>query len=59
MKGKGVNLPLPGPVSGSAYFNQTSGVTAQLVASNVPGCWQAMLPTKKRNTAVLFRAVTP
>lgn len=34
MKGKGTNLPMPAPVSGTRFFAQTIAVTAQLREAN-------------------------
>ncbi len=34
LKGKGINLPMPAPVSGTRFFAQTTAVTAQLREAN-------------------------
>jgi len=52
MRGKGVNLPVPGAVSADAYANQDTSVVAQLRRDDAPSiCWAASLasPAKKNS----------
>jgi hypothetical protein len=56
LQARGMNLSLPGPVAADRYFTQTPAVTAQIVSSDGTGCWQAIFPTSRKNTAGRFAA---
>ncbi len=56
LQGKGINLALPGAVSASQYFNQTTAVTLQLVGSDAAACLQAVFPEASRNKVKLYKA---
>ena len=58
IKGKGGNLPLPGPV-GAEYFAQDVTVRVQLRQSPDETCWESAFPasTTKKNVADQFKAV--
>jgi hypothetical protein len=57
---KGLGLALPGPNAGSAYFEQDSHVTVQLI-NEIGVCWTSEFaePNAKRNDAAGFEAKVP
>ncbi len=55
---KGENLPLPGPVSATRYFEMDPKVRAQLINDNGM-CWSVELGSARRNTATLFKGKEP
>lgn len=59
--GKGGDLSLPVPVSGTALFDQDPAVIVELHRTDAPVCWSSTFDTTstKKNDGVQFRAVTP
>lgn len=57
LKGKGANLPLPGPASATTYF--TGPVRAVLVKKAGDECWQTELGAPTKNTTTAYSASTP
>jgi len=58
-QGKGATLPLPGPVSASAYLDAGAGVLVQLIARDGSGCWQSEFSAARKNRPDLFKATSP
>jgi len=57
--GRGVNLLLPPPVSGTAFLNDNPQVIVQLQRDDDPGCWEEDFPAPAiRNNAKAFRDTT-
>jgi hypothetical protein len=55
-KASGLQLPLPGAVDSTRYFNQQDDVTVQLV-NDAGGCWEAVYPPgSATNRVTLYRA---
>jgi hypothetical protein len=57
--GMGANLPVPAPVSGTAFFDQNPAVTVQLYSSLPVSCWSSTFGTSstKKNDETGFKAV--
>ena len=57
VKGKGENLSLPSPVSGTKFFNSATAVTAQFVEAN-GDCYETVFAAAdiRRNDGTQFRA---
>jgi hypothetical protein len=57
LKGKGTNLPMPTPVSGSRFFAQTTAVTAQLREAN-GDCYETAFTDAdtKKNDGTQYKA---
>lgn len=56
VKAKGTSLPLPGPASGTAYFNQDAAVTVQLLSNDGGACFESTFTTPaKKSEAEQFK----
>jgi hypothetical protein len=56
---KGVNIPMPTPISGSAFFDQDTKVTVQLVNNESPLCWSTAFSAALKNDGTQFKAKAP
>jgi hypothetical protein len=61
MKGGGTFLPVPIPISGTAFFAQDPAVIVQLYSSSPMNCWSSTFDASstKANSGTQFKAVTP
>jgi hypothetical protein len=59
VKGKGVALPLPAPLSGTEFFDQDTQVIIQLHSSTPDNCWSSSFDSSstKKNDGSQFKAV--
>ncbi len=56
---KGINIPMPAPAGDTAFFNQDTTVTVQLVNDQTPTCWTSAFMTAKTNDGTHFKATVP
>ncbi len=54
--GKGPNLAMPGPISGSEYFDQDPSIHIEIRRTDSTACWRSFFTSAIRNTAQQFRA---
>jgi trimeric autotransporter adhesin len=61
VRGKGMTLPLPAPLSGSQYFDEDPAVVIQLHSSNTMSCWSSSFAAAGtvRNAGGQFQASSP
>jgi len=59
--GGGTSLPLPTPISGTAFFDQDPAVIVQLYSSSPINCWSSTFDASstRANNEMRFKAVTP
>jgi len=56
---KGVHIPMPAPLDGTAIFDQDPRVTVQLLNDTTTTCWTTEFTTALKNDGVRFKARTP
>ena len=59
MKGAGVLLPLPAPISGTKFFDQDAALIVQLYSSSPANCWSSAFTAAKKNDGTQFKATAP
>jgi hypothetical protein len=59
--GRGVNLPMPVPITGTQFFAQDTAVIVQLYRNDAASCWSSTFDASstKKNDGAQFRAMTP
>jgi hypothetical protein len=56
---KGVNLPMPAPLSATQFFDQDTAVTVQMVNDETAACWTKSYATASKNDGDDFKAKAP
>ena len=59
VKGAGMSLPLPAPISGTEFFDQDTAVIVQLYSSSPANCWSSTFTAAKKNDGTQFKTTAP